>query len=571
MKTKKSILHILLCAFLYGTTSTVFAQMPNLQWNKSSGGNTCSGPFTNDNYDAAGGFAQTPDGGYIAVSSINSKNGDFSGNHASGSSLSSDVGLVKYNATGNVMWTKLLGGTGYDDGKSIIVTKDGGYFFSAVTTTSNNGDVSGYNGSNDIWIVKTDSSGTIIWQTCLPGSSSETCATGQSVTQLLDSSYIVCGQTSTTSLTGYHGGQSDGYVAHYSKNGSLIGYKCIGGSLTDEFRGVIATSDSGYILNGYTTSTNGDITNSVGSGDIFTVKMTKNDVISWAKSFGTTTQEFGWGIIPNLEGGYYVCGNPKGGITGYKGGLHDGMIIKITSSGSVIWAKPYGGSKDDNIYSLALTPDSGLVFNAITNSNDSNVAGGNYHPTSNDFWVGKVNKNGVLTAQKCYGGNDAELPTCIIVSSDGGYVVFGQTKSSANGDVTSVGHTVTINGVVKSTTELWLFKLYTPPTPHVFGPVPTPVTPAIDRVVADPNLVEETVRKSLPATESNLDVPVQILKVYYNQENLVITKPTNDSEITIYDLSGRIVENFNSLKPGYYIAISVEPDKSFQKCKFIVN
>lgn len=572
MKTKKSILHALACAvFLFGmTTMTTFAQMPALQWNKSYGGNTCSTPFTNDNYDAAGGVAQAPDGGFIAVSSINSRNGDFHGNHAT-TSLSSDVGVVRTNASGDTIYTKMHGGTGYDDGRSVIVTKDGNFFYNAVTSSSN-GDVSGTNGSYDIWAVKGNlSTGAIIWQIPLGGAQAESIpAAGTSVAQLSDSTYIVCGATSSTGLTGHHGGQ-DGYVAHLSKTGTLLNQLCIGGSSTDGFNSVVATSDGGYILVGYTTSTNGDVTGYLGGGDMFVAKMTSLDVISWTKCLGTSGyQEFGWTIQQDYDGGYLVGGNTKGGVAGYKGGLHDGLVFKITSTGSVVRTTPYGGSKDDNIYSLALTPDSGFVFAAITNSNDSNVAGGNYHPTSNDSWAGKVNKNGILTSQKCYGGNGPEVATCIIVSSDGGYVVFGHTNSSANGDVTSVGHTVTINGTVRATTELWLFKLYTPPGPIAPpGPRAEPRQPAIARFgsgSADENISETGA--------------VQHLKVYDNQASLVVEKPSNTVETSIFDLQGKLIYsskenevNINFLKGSnaIYIAKIFTDDGNVETFKFFVQ
>ena len=102
---------------------------------------------------------QTSDGGYIISGySTSSANGDVSGtNHGS-----YDYWIVKLDALGNIVWNKLLGGSGTETARNIQQTSDGGYIISGYSTSSANGDVSGTNhGSNDYWIVKLDALGNI--------------------------------------------------------------------------------------------------------------------------------------------------------------------------------------------------------------------------------------------------------------------------------------------------------------------------------------------------------------------------------------------------------------------------
>ena len=117
----------------------IYAQAPEIQWQKSLGG-------LRD--DKAYSIQQTSDGGYIVAGDTYSNNGDVSGNHGSW-----DYWVVKLTSSGVIQWQKCLGGSSNDQASSIQQTSDGG-FIVAGGTWSNDGDVSGNHGGEDIWIVK---------------------------------------------------------------------------------------------------------------------------------------------------------------------------------------------------------------------------------------------------------------------------------------------------------------------------------------------------------------------------------------------------------------------------------
>lgn len=120
----------------------------NITWNKLMGGN---------NLDQAYNIKQTIDGGYIVAGfSISSANGDVTGvNHGN-----KDYWIVKLDGTGNIIWNRLIGGTGYEEAQSVHQTADGGYIVAGFATSSYNGDVTGGNhGIDDFWIIKLVSNG----------------------------------------------------------------------------------------------------------------------------------------------------------------------------------------------------------------------------------------------------------------------------------------------------------------------------------------------------------------------------------------------------------------------------
>jgi len=107
--------------------------------------------------------------------------------------------------TPSIEWQKCFGGIHQDEAQSIQQTADGGYIV-AGTTSSNDGNVTGNNGSFDYWIVKLDVGGNLIWQKALGGSNYEN---GNSIRQTFDGGYIAAGYSASndSDATGNHGSE----------------------------------------------------------------------------------------------------------------------------------------------------------------------------------------------------------------------------------------------------------------------------------------------------------------------------------------------------------------------------
>jgi uncharacterized delta-60 repeat protein len=330
-----------------------------------------------------------------------------------------------------IQWQKCLGGSGDDYAYSIQPTPDGGYIV-AGDTTSTNGDVTGNHGGDDEWVVKFSSTGTLEWQKALGGTGTDYAFSIQSTP---DGGFIVAGYTISTDgdVTGNHG-SGDAWVVKLSSTGSLQWQKALGGTGYDKAFSIQPTPDGGYIVAGHTSSTNGDVTGNHG-GDAWVVKLSSTGNLQWQKCLGGIGYDEAQSIQPTSDGGYIVAGYTQsndGDVTGNHGD-YDVWVVKLSNTGSLQWHKALGGTGNDRAYSIQPTPDGGYIVAGYTFSNDGDVTGNH---GGIDAWVVKLNSTGILQWQKALGGASVDKAWSIQPTSDGGYIVAGLTAST-DGDVTA--------------------------------------------------------------------------------------------------------------------------------------
>jgi len=191
----------------------------NLQWAKTFGGS---------DYDYAYSVQQTSDGGYIVAGFTESFGAGYD-----------DVFLLKTDASGNLHWAKTFGGSSDDGAYSVQQTSDGGYIVAGWTRSF---DAGGY----DVFLLKTDASGNLQWAKTFGGSSYDY---AWSVQQTSDGGYIVAGYTSS-----FGAGYDDVFLLKTDSSGNLQWAKTFGGDTTDYAWSVQQTSDGGYIVAGGTYS-----------------------------------------------------------------------------------------------------------------------------------------------------------------------------------------------------------------------------------------------------------------------------------------------------------------------------
>jgi PKD repeat protein len=331
--------------------------------------------------DDAQSIQQTSDGGYIIAGHSYSNDGNVTGNHGS-----SDYWVVKLDSAGTILWQKCFGGTNYESAYSVQQTDDGGYIV-AGDTYSNNGNVTGNHGNYDYWVVKLDSDGNILWKKCLGGTSTDY---ARSIQQTEDGGFIIAGSTASNdgNVDGNHGNY-DYWIVKLDNTGTIIWQKCLGGLSTDNAQSIQQTVDGGYIIAGYARSNNDDVTGNHGNYDYWIVKLDNTGTIIWQKCLGGTDIEYAYSIGQTVEGGYIVAGETlsnNGNVAGNHG-ASDYWIVRLDITGNILWQKCLGGTSYEDAYSVQQTADGGYIVAGDTLSNDGNVTGN--HGMA-DYWIVKL-------------------------------------------------------------------------------------------------------------------------------------------------------------------------------------
>lgn len=413
-------LPLFLAALLSLVTSAQPA--PALEWESTFGGLLADGVLR---------MALCSDGSYIMLGQTTSTNGIAAGNHGG-----YDLLVVKVDATGTLAWSRCLGGTENEFPGDIKQTSDGGFIIAA-SSNSNDGDVSGNLGDFDLWMVKLDGGGEILWQRCLGGLDLD--GSPYTVEQLDDGGYYVAASSRSNDgdALGSHG-SSDYWVLRLDAAGAPVWTRMLGGSGYDACLGLRSTPDGGCIVTGETGSSDGDVTMNHGESDTWVAKLDAAGTLEWQRSYGGSGTEMGWAICLTPSGGYALAGSSSSndGDVSTNHGADDFWLAELDPDGEIIWESSYGGSGIEMAFCIQPTADNGFVAIGGTSSMDGQVTG--YHGGDRDVWAIKVDHTGALVWQSTFGGSAWDQATDIHATPDGGYIFAGGTTSS-DGDV-SVQH-----------------------------------------------------------------------------------------------------------------------------------
>jgi hypothetical protein len=304
---------------------------------------------------------QTSDGGYIIA----------------GDSYNS-VLLIKTDSVGDTLWTKTYGDTWADIGRAVLETFDGGIIVAGFTESAGNA-------SNDIYLLKTNSTGDTLWtKTYGEVPHQEDAAFLQQTT---DSGFIICGHSN------FGGGNNiEAYLVKTDSLGILQWSKTYGGNDFESLAGVVQTFDGGFITVGNT--------NSYGAGnfDALVIKTDSNGEVMWSKSYGGAQNDVAESISQMPDSGYIICGYSLS----FGGNAY---LIRLNQFGDTLWTKAVGETSSVNGRVIYPTTDGGFI-----------LLGDIYYPaTSNkDILLIKTDSTG---SSNCYEYNTNTIVTVLPLSA----------------------------------------------------------------------------------------------------------------------------------------------------------
>jgi hypothetical protein len=416
---------LILIAFLL-TGIGLFAQNSLIVWESTYGGT--------GNSDRCFSISNVSDGGNIMTGFHNSTDGSVS-NPRGGQ----DMWVVRTDLFGNIIWEKALGGTSGEAGYRAIETMDGG-FIAVGFSSWPNGDVTFNNGEIDYWVVKLDQLGNIEWEKSYGGSEDDIAF---DVIQLADSSYIIAGQSMSDDgmVSGHHGATNriDIWIIRIDPTGNIIWENSYGGTENEAytsayFNTVMLDShkDGTFAVGTTTYSNDGDVTVSGCGGKYWLVELDTSGNILFEDTYGGCYPELAHGMKATSDGGYIMNGGSRSNeedVSGHHGSTNefDAWVVKLDSLGNIQWQNSLGSNGYEDGMGITEVNNGGYVGLARSFAAGGDCSG-NYG--NSDFWLFYLDPSGNLLWEDNFGGSGHEEPMDIVQALDGSLVVAGHTGSN---------------------------------------------------------------------------------------------------------------------------------------------
>lgn len=353
------------------------AALAEQQWQREYGGSSL---------DGANWIRQTADGGYVVAAAT-----------CSFGAGAYDAWLIKTDASGDTVWTRIWGGPVDDWASSVEQTADGGYIVAGYTESFGAG-------GTDFWLVKTDPDGDTLWTRTYGGLGWEQ---AYSVRQTADHGYVVVGYTTAS-------GGADIWLVRTDSLGDTLWTRTYDGGMEDQGCQVQLTADHGYIVAGY------GMPSGTGGHDAWLIKTDSLGDTLWTRAYGGDGDECAFSVAQTADLGYVLAGS----TSSFGAGQLDAWLVKTDSLGDTLWTRSFGGSDLEIGFSVAQTAGHGYV---IAGATQSFGAGGS------DAWLIATDSCGDTVWTRTYGGASPDEAYSVEQTADGGYVVAAATSSFGAG------------------------------------------------------------------------------------------------------------------------------------------
>lgn len=306
------------------------------------------------------------------------------------SSIDYDMYLVKTNATGDLMWEKTFGGSRSDEGHSVQQTSDGGF----ILLGGRQNTVFGAGLYTYMYLVKTNATGDTLWQKMIGGDFGT--SYGYSVQQTADGGYILLGMVDDSGIG------KGMYLLKTDSTGNRQWHNTFGGTNATGYS-VKQTTDGGYILLGKSKKPGRN-------HDMYLVKTNTMGDLMWEKTFGGDKDDTGYSVQETSGGGYILLGEFT-----KPDNVKEMYLVKTNAAGGLMWTKTIGIGMGCTGRAIQKTSDGGYILLGET--------------ISDKMYLVKTNASGDIQWEKHIGGTASEIGRSVQETSDGGFILLGGTWS----------------------------------------------------------------------------------------------------------------------------------------------
>lgn len=344
--------------------------------------------FGGPSSDQANAFTTLPNGNILIGGFASGKGGDVANIYAL-----SDAWVVGYNPNnGTKLWEKNYGGTNSDLINDIFFLESGRVFFAGYTKSLDKDLVSTpTKGGNDVFISSIDENGGLIKAFTFGGTKDET-AKKILRAESFGGQMLVFGESESNDMdfNGLNNGKKDVFILKINRNINKVFLTNIGGPGDDLFADAINLGDNGIIIFGTVNTVGGQVDSLKGQKDIWMAKVDKNGVFQWSKNIGGKNDETAIKAHLNANNEIILLANSSSkdqDITANYGSA-DVLVMKLDTSGNILWQKNYGGTGGENAGALSVLDNGSIYFAAQSFSTNNDLPSTN--TAAPDFWTVKL-------------------------------------------------------------------------------------------------------------------------------------------------------------------------------------
>jgi len=291
----------------------------NLLWQKSFG-------FKGRDEGIA--LIQTKDSGFLLVGVIDVTASEGQGNSTAKRHAGGDYWAIKLTADGALQWSQYFGGTFTDTAYDVVEIEAGGFIIVG-SSDSTDVDISSNKGFYDFWVVRISDSGQLVWEKNYGGDEIDE---AYGIVSSGDGDYLIVGNTrSSTGDISLNNGAADVWVVKIDADGEIIWEKTYGGTGFDAGRAIVRVKNGGFILAGNSRSGDGDLSENRGQNDAWILKIDAMGNLEWQKTVGGTQIDLAHGVTELADGTVIAVGESASAdfdILGNKG-FTDMLTISI--------------------------------------------------------------------------------------------------------------------------------------------------------------------------------------------------------------------------------------------------
>jgi hypothetical protein len=235
------------------------------------------------------------------------------------------------------------------------------------------------------------------------------------------------GQGNAKSTATKHSG-GDYWAIKTDHTGTLEWSRFFGGSFTEVPLGILETDAHNFVIIGSSDSNDFNISNSKGSYDFWIVKISTEGTLLLEKSFGGSEIDEAKAITTTNDGNFIIVGDTRSADKNVSknNGAADIWVLKVSEEGTLLWEKTIGGTNFDAARAVSRTQDNGYLISGSSRSLDN----GFENKGQNDALILKIDKNGNLLWQKTFGGSEIDFLYGVVELENTAIIGVGESSSS---------------------------------------------------------------------------------------------------------------------------------------------